>query len=124
MTRADLTIFVVDDDASVCRALERMLRIGGYQRVETFVSPEAFLGRFRTGEPCLLIVDLIMPGMSGIEVNQRLRELCCSVPTVFMSAHQYELARAGNIQAENSLCVSKPFDGEDLLAAVSALIRD
>jgi len=74
MKPEDLTIFIVDDDASILRSVKRLMRSAGYRKVEIFASTEDFLSGMVPKEPCLLIADLLLPGMGGIELYHRLRE--------------------------------------------------
>jgi len=120
MVRADLTVFIVDDDESVCRALGRLMKSVGYKKVETFNSVEAFLSRAPLEGPSVLILDLRMPGMGGIELQRHLRESGYQIPIVFISAHVDELARAKAMGTEALAFLKKPFDDEDLLAAIRA----
>ncbi|APA87707.1 response regulator [Paraburkholderia sprentiae WSM5005] len=84
MDQTATRVFVVDDDGSVRCALARLLRASGYQ-VECFESPEAFLERADlTSMPACLVLDLQMPGMTGLEVQRKLDQL---VPIVFLTGH-------------------------------------
>ncbi|MBC8741207.1 response regulator transcription factor [Paraburkholderia sp. UCT31] len=84
MNQTNTRVFVVDDDDSVRSALARLLRASGYQ-VECFDSPEAFLERADlTSMPACLVLDLQMPGMTGLEVQRKLDRL---LPIVFLTGH-------------------------------------
>ncbi|MGF6468670.1 response regulator transcription factor [Paraburkholderia youngii] len=84
MNQTNTRVFIVDDDGSVRSALARLLRASGYQ-VECFDSPEAFLERADlTGMPACLVLDLQMPGMTGLEVQRKLDQL---LPIVFLTGH-------------------------------------
>lgn len=115
-----LMIFVIDDDDSVCRALERLLRSAGYTQVQTFACAEHFLNLASPDKPSLLILDMRMPGMGGIELNQRLIASGCSIPIVFISAHEEDLASAKAQGFEALAFLHKPFEEKELLTAVSA----
>jgi CheY-like chemotaxis protein len=69
----DLTIFIVDDDQSVLRSVKRLMRSAGYRNIETFASAEEFLSGAVLKEPNLLILDLLWPGMGGIDLYRHLR---------------------------------------------------
>lgn len=79
-------VFVVDDDRSVRRALGRLLSTGGY-RVETFDSAEQFLESGYIGHSGCLIVDFQMPGLNGLELQQRLADEMVDMPIIFLSGH-------------------------------------
>ncbi|MGF6415410.1 response regulator transcription factor [Paraburkholderia sp. MM5482-R1] len=84
MNQTNTRVFIVDDDDSVRSALARLLRASGYQ-VECFDSPEAFLERADlTSMPACLVLDLQMPGMTGLEVQRKLDRL---LPIVFLTGH-------------------------------------
>ena len=80
------TIFVVDDDASICRSLQRLLSSEGYL-VETFVSAEAYLARPPyVGNGCI-ILDVSMPGLDGLSLQEHLTASGCDLPIVFLTGH-------------------------------------
>jgi FixJ family two-component response regulator len=84
MNQTTTRVFIVDDDNSVRCALARLLRASGYQ-VECFDSPDAFLERADlTSMPACLVLDLQMPGMTGLEVQRKLDQL---LPIVFLTGH-------------------------------------
>jgi FixJ family two-component response regulator len=111
-------IFVVDDDPSVLRSVERLLRTNGYH-VETFASTEAFLQRELEHGPACLILDLFMPGVNGLDFQDRLRHDLPTLPIVFLSgqADVPSTARAMKHGAVDFLV--KPVDEPQLLEAVS-----
>lgn len=120
MKREELMIFVIDDDDSVCRALKRLLRSAGYSQVQTFACAEQFLIHASLDSTSLLILDMRMPGMDGIELHQRLTASGCSVPIVFISAHEEDLARAEAQGFEALAFLHKPFEDKELLTALGA----
>ena len=77
---------IVDDDESVRNSINSLLRSAGY-RTLMFESAEAFLESERIGDADGLVLDVKMPGLSGIELQRRLREMDCSVPIIFVTAH-------------------------------------
>ena len=83
---AEFSVFVVDDDAAVCRALELALRHEGY-RVLTFSSAEAFLEQFETDVYACLVLDVCMPGMEGLELQEMLARLGADVPIIFVTGN-------------------------------------
>lgn len=84
MIANDLTVCLVDDDPSVLKALNRLLRLAGY-RVEAFACPQAFLCAYDPEKVGCLLLDLAMPGMSGMEVQQRLNKIGAHPPIVFLT---------------------------------------
>ncbi|WP_258193171.1 response regulator [Paraburkholderia sp. BL25I1N1] len=113
-------VFIVDDDEQVRCALSRLLRVSGYL-VETFDSPEAFLDRADLASvPACLILDLQMPGMSGLEVQRNLNQL---LPIVFLTGHgdvgsSVEAMKGGALDF-----LPKPVCQSLLLAAVDRALK-
>ena len=118
------TVFVVDDDHSVRRSVVRLLETAGL-RVEGFSSAEAFLERERPGGPGCVVLDVRMPGMSGLELQRRLTVAGGPMAIVFITGHgdvpmNVEAMKAGAVDF-----LLKPFDDEALLAAIDrAVARD
>lgn len=114
---SNLRVFVVDDDPIVVRALERMLRLNDIS-VETFTSPTAFLERpSYDGVGCLLL-DLKMPGLSGLDVQRALSGQGISMPIVFLSA-QGDVPSTARAMREGAIdFLEKPIDEAQLLAAI------
>jgi FixJ family two-component response regulator len=114
----DSTIAVVDDDASLREALKGLLRSAGFH-AEVFASAEEFLrsGRLR-GTACL-ILDVRMPGMSGVELQERLMGTDPAVPIVFISGHGDEEVRALALERGAVEFLQKPFSDEALLNAIA-----
>jgi FixJ family two-component response regulator len=113
----DLRVFAVDDDPIVLRALERMLRSNNIV-VETFSSPAAFLERpSYEGIGCLLL-DLKMPGLSGLDVQSAMSHRGLSMPIVFLSA-QGDVPSTARAMREGAIdFLEKPIDEPQLLAAL------
>jgi FixJ family two-component response regulator len=117
MTDGAATVLVVDDDPSVRRGLERLLRSAGY-RVETFESARAVLQRGDLDSGACLVLDVRMPGQSGLELHEVLRAGGHHIPVIFITGHgDIPMAvRAMKTGAVDFL--PKPFDDEALLDAV------
>lgn len=111
------TIFVVDDDPSARRGLERLIRAAGWD-VETFESASAFLAAERTDRPGCLVLDVRMPDMTGPQLQEMLRELSCGLPIVFLSAHADVRTTARAMKRGAVDFLTKPVDAPDLLAAI------
>ena len=116
-------IFVVDDDPSIRKALGRLLRSTGYH-VETFVSAEEFL---QTASDCpgpaCLILDVKMPGLNGLDLQDQLKQMDYVMPIVFITGHgdipmSVKAVKTGAIDF-----LTKPFDEEDLLRAVQEALK-
>jgi FixJ family two-component response regulator len=86
MTTQDPMVYLVDDDPDVRRSLERLFSTWGLA-VQTFASPEEFLSDGREDRPACLIIDLKLPGMSGLELQDRLQALKLDIPIIFISAY-------------------------------------
>lgn len=115
-------ISVVDDDESVRQALAGLLRSAGLQ-VATFASAQEFLGSRHLRTAACLILDLQMPGMGGLELQQRLAEAGHRIPIVVLTAHGDEDARAKALAGGAVAFMAKPFDGEALLGAVEVALK-
>lgn len=117
MVRTPPLIAVVDDDAHVRTALQRLLRSTGYA-VEGFASGVAFLASCEAGMPDCLVLDLHMPGMSGFDVQRELAGRGSAVPVVVITGQDSPTARA-RAQA-GGVCeyLCKPFDRDELVGAV------
>jgi FixJ family two-component response regulator len=113
----EATVFVVDDDPSVRRGLERLLRAAGY-RVEAYASAEQFLEAGHVDGPGCLVLDIRMPGQGGLDLQQILADRGSLLPIIFITGHGDvpTVVRAMKGGAVDFLL--KPFDDEDLLAAV------
>ncbi len=117
------TVFVVDDDADVRAAMLRVLKTVGLQ-TEAFATAKDFLNRTLPKGPSCLILDVRLPGMSGLDVQQKLVEAGSRIPAIFITAHaDVPLAvRAMKLGAVEFL--TKPFRNQDLIDAVQhALAR-
>lgn len=122
MKDAPALVFVVDDDPSVLRALDRTLRASGLT-VEVFSSPDAFLARPRYRGPACLITDLRMPGMSGLELQQILNHSGYKLPVIFISGHGDIPTTVRAVKAGAVDFLTKPFVRDQLLASVESAIR-
>ncbi len=109
-------VFVVDDDASVRVALGRLMRSAGLA-VETFASAESFLETWPSDAGCL-ILDVQMPGLSGLELQSELAALGSTIPIIFITAHDDPVARSRALNGGAADFLEKPFDDEELIAAI------
>jgi|SRR5258705_7414269 FixJ family two-component response regulator len=113
---------VVDDDAGIRHALGVLLRSAGF-RVATFASAEDFLASGQLVTTACLILDLQMPGMDGLDLQQRLIDDGHRVPIVVLTAHGDDAVRNRALAAGALRLLKKPVDGEALLEAVSFALR-
>jgi FixJ family two-component response regulator len=124
MTAAAPMVFIVDDDPSVRRSLARLIGSAGYA-VEAFASAREFLARERYLGPCCLVLDVRMPGLTGLDLQEALAGAGRRMSIVFVTGH---VDIPGSIRAMKRGAVdllTKPVDGQDLLAAVQrALAKD
>jgi FixJ family two-component response regulator len=112
------TVFIVDDDASVRRALQRLIRAAGYH-VEAFDNAAAYLGK-ATPPParCCLVLDIRMPGMSGLDLQRALNGTARAVPIIFITGHGDDDARSQALGAGAVDVLYKPLDEHVLLEAI------
>ena len=115
-------ISIVDDDESVREALKSLLKSAGFL-AEAFASAEEFMNSGHLRGTTCLILDVRMPGMSGVELQDRLIASHDGVPIVFISAHADEEARARALQNGAIDFLQKPFSDEALLNAINAAVR-
>jgi FixJ family two-component response regulator len=115
-------IAVIDDDESVRDALESLLKSVGF-KAESFASAAEFLNCGQLLGLSCLILDVRMPGMSGIELQDRLVASHDGVPIIFISAHADEEARARALASGAIAFLVKPFSDEALLGAIDAALR-
>jgi RNA polymerase sigma factor (sigma-70 family) len=118
------TVFVVEDDEAVRTSLGVLLGLHGL-RVRGFASAEEFLSALRPEWSGCLVVDLRMPGLSGLELLERLRQLGCELPAIVITAHGDVANTRSSFRAGAVDFFEKPVDNEALIAAVrQALDRD
>ena len=120
MSQAAL-ISVVDDDISVREAIESLLKSVGY-RVALYASGEEFLNLGSPQESSCLILDVRMPGMSGLELQCRLNVNHISIPIIFISAHSDGNAQARALALGAIAFLQKPFSEEALLGAIDVCL--
>ena len=114
-------VFVVDDDISVRESLELLITAAGWQP-ETFASAQEFLSRRRATVPCCLVLDVTLPGLSGLELQQQLAERT-DMPIIFITGHgdvpmTVQAMKAGAVEF-----LTKPFTNDVLLDAIGSAIE-
>jgi two-component system, LuxR family, response regulator FixJ len=112
-----ITVWVVDDDSSVRKALKRLLRSAGYP-VRTFASAIEFLDSGETKDG-ILVLDVKMPGLNGFDLQKKLVGLGADIPIIFISAHYDVQARSDVVPAGAVAFLQKPFNDQDLLDAIN-----
>ena len=116
-------VYVVDDDASVRRALTRLIKsVNLHARV--FDSAQDFLDSARMDEPSCLILDVRMPGLSGLDLQKLLRDSDLDMPVVFITGHGNVPMSVRAMKNGASDFLEKPFDDQDLLDAVHKALDD
>jgi two-component system response regulator FixJ len=114
-----LTVYVIDDDASIRDSLALMLGLGGYS-TRLFVDAESFLAAFDERWAGCVIADLRLPGMTGLELQLRVRERGSAIPFVIITAHGDVPAARTAFRAGAVDFIEKPFDDSQLRNAIDA----
>ncbi|HTG14062.1 MAG TPA: response regulator [Blastocatellia bacterium] len=120
-TKGAVLISIVDDDESIRKGLGRLFRSVGFE-VDGFASAEEFLNTGDLQRSSCLILDLRMPGMSGLELQSRLAAGQWQIPIIFLSAHSDEQSRALALKAGAIEFVSKPFNEASLIRDVNKAV--
>jgi FixJ family two-component response regulator len=124
MSETDGLVFIVDDDASLRESLKNLIRSVGL-RVEPFASAQEFLRSKRADMPGCLVLDVRLPGLSGLDLQKRMADSDIDMPVIFITGHgdipmTVQAMKAGAVEF-----LSKPFRDQDLLDAIQqALERD
>lgn len=122
MTAERSLVSVIDDDESVRESLPDLLRQFGFAAV-AFASAEAFLDSQLVGRTQCLVLDVAMPGMSGLDLQQELTRRHCEIPIVFITATGDQTIRPRVLALGAVACLSKPFSETALLYALNAALR-
>ena len=124
MSNVAPVVFVVDDDPSVRRAIQRLVESVGLQ-VELFGSAQEFLRSERPDAPSCLVLDIRLPGISGLDFQRQLAEANIHIPIIFITAHGDIPMTVRAMKAGAVEFLTKPFRDQDLLDAIQiALERD
>jgi FixJ family two-component response regulator len=113
-------VFVVDDDISVRESLELLIKSAGW-RPETFMSAIEFLARPRSAVPCCLVLDVTLPGLTGLELQQQLAERT-EMPIIFITGYGDVPMSVRAMKAGAAEFLTKPFNDEVLLDAIRSAI--
>jgi len=122
MNEVEPIVFIVDDDLSVRRSTERLIRSAGL-KVEAFASAREFLNHRHPEGPACLVLDVRMPGLSGMDLQHELNESGIHIPIIFVTGHgdipmSVRAMKAGAVEF-----LTKPFRSRNLLDAVRAAIE-
>jgi FixJ family two-component response regulator len=124
MAKSDPIVFVVDDDEAVRLSTEMLIRSMGL-RVESFESAAEFLQDFDPQQPGCVILDIRMPGMSGLELQEHLNEIGATIPVIFVTGHGDVPMAVTAMKAGAVDFIQKPFRDQELIDRVhAALERD
>ena len=124
MKKAEPTVFVIDDDGSIREALKDLLESVGL-RVETFASAPEFLQSSHSDAPSCLVLDIRMPGLSGLDLQREMAEANIHTPIIFITGHGDIPMTVRAMKAGAVEFLTKPFRDQDLLDAIQqALDRD
>jgi FixJ family two-component response regulator len=122
MAEPHATVFVVDDDASIREALASLIRSAGL-KAETFATAQEFLARAPADVPSCLVLDVRMPGLSGLDLQSRMRELNLEIPVVFITGHGDVPTSVRAMKAGALEFLTKPVRDEELLDAIARAIE-
>jgi FixJ family two-component response regulator len=122
MTEPTPTVFIIDDDDTVCVSLTRLLDSMGF-RTEAFTSAEQFLARERYEGIGCIVLDVRMPGLSGMELQDELSKAEYTMPIIFITGHG-DIPMSVHAMKEGAVdFLPKPFDDEELLQAIQRALE-
>jgi FixJ family two-component response regulator len=113
----------VEDDDGMRQAVSRLLTAAGYVTT-AFESAEAMLRGCRATDAACLVLDVRLPGMSGLELRKRIADAGVNVPVIFMTAHDERSTREAVARAGVRVCLHKPFARKDLLDAIARAVPE
>jgi len=117
-------VYVVDDDESVREALGSLIRLAGFS-VQTFASAQEFLAFPRPDTPSCLVLDVQLPGLSGLDLQQELAKADVQIPIIFLTGYGDIPMSVRAIKAGALDFLTKPFDDQDLLDGIQqGIARD
>jgi FixJ family two-component response regulator len=122
MNQSTAMVFVVDDDVSVREALEGLIKSAGW-RVETFASAQEFLSYSRTDAPSCLVLDIELPDLNGLDLQELVAHMEPSIPIIFITGHgdipmSVRAMKGGAVEF-----LTKPFLDQDLLAGIQEAVN-
>jgi FixJ family two-component response regulator len=116
------TVFIVDDDARIRAATQRLLRTVGLYS-ESFATPQDFLRHKLPDGPSCLVLDVRLPGMSGLEVQQKLIEAGAQIPVIFITSHGDIPMTVKAMKSGALEFLTKPFRDQDLIDAIQQALK-
>ena len=122
MPKPDATVFVVDDDESVREALGSLVRSAGLG-VATYPTAQDFLAGPRADGPSCLVLDVHLPGLSGLDLQRRMAEVNLEIPIIFITGHGDVPTSVRAMKAGAVEFLTKPFGDADLLTAIQEAIK-
>jgi FixJ family two-component response regulator len=123
MTSADTpTVFIVDDDGRMRAAMQRLLKSVGLHS-ESFATPQDFLGHKLPDGPSCLVLDVRLPGMSGLEVQHKLNEAGVQMPIIFITGHGDIPMTVKAMKSGAMEFLTKPFRDQDLIDAIQQALK-
>jgi FixJ family two-component response regulator len=122
MSEASATVYVVDDEPDMLKALQRLLGTAGFS-VQTFSSPEQFLAQHDNTTPGCIVLDLALPGLNGLELQQALQAKGSALPIVFLTGRGDIAASVRAMKLGAADFLTKPVDADELIAAVDAALE-
>jgi FixJ family two-component response regulator len=122
LTERAKVVVVIDDEEAVRQGLQRLLRSAGFS-VASFASAEEFLNSGQLDDIGCVVADIRMPGMSGLDLQSKLKADGISIPIIFITAHGDEKMRIRAMRAGAVAFLAKPFDREVLLDRVRASLE-
>lgn len=122
MSQSEITLFVVEDDPSIRFGLEEVLRGAGYL-VHSCADGADALREIAEHLPDLLVLDVMLPGVSGYEIARQLRKTGCRIPILMLTAKGQEIDKVVGLKAGADDYVTKPFGINELIARIEALLR-
>jgi FixJ family two-component response regulator len=123
MTSADTpTVFIVDDDDRMRAAMQRLLKTVGLHSV-SFATPQDFLRRKPPDAPSCLVLDVRLPGMSGLEVQSKLNEAGIQIPIIFITSHADIPMTVKAMKSGAVEFLTEPFRDQDLLDAIQEALK-
>jgi FixJ family two-component response regulator len=115
-------IYIVDDDDGMRRAVTLLISTLGYETA-AFARPGEFFAKFKPEEPGCLVLDIRMPEMSGLEVQERLSRQGCMIPIIFITGHGDVPMAVQAMKAGAFEFIQKPFRDQDLLDKINEAVR-
>ncbi len=122
MTISEAVVYIVDDDELIRNSLEILVKSVGIQ-AETFSSAQLFLETILSDRPACLVLDIRMPGLSGLDLQSELQNMSVSIPIVFITGHGTVPMSVKAMKAGAVDFLTKPFEDQELLDAIQQAIK-